>query len=123
MRKKLMSVLIISLLGLSFSLGAFGNTAEAASYTSEVGIEFVGKMPEKTKPTTPTTRPTTTSPMTPTTSQVTPDGKTPVLKNAAKGQTSLPQTSEMKESGLSMMGLILLLAMGLVGWFKRNYAK
>lgn len=61
----------------------------------------------------------------PTTSQVTPDpdGRTPVSKNVTMNQNRLPQTGEIKGSGLSMIGLILLSTTGLIGWVKYNDSK
>ncbi|MDK1725979.1 LPXTG cell wall anchor domain-containing protein [Dellaglioa algida] len=107
MRKKLMSALVVGLLGLSVGFSIFGQPVKAASYTSEVGIEFVGSMPG----------PGTTNPTTP------PDGKTPVSKNNVTSQSRLPQTNDVKESGLSVIGLILLAVMGSGMWFKRERSK
>ncbi|TWW13508.1 hypothetical protein LABALGNA3A7_04310 [Dellaglioa algida] len=109
MRKKLMSALIVSLLGLSVGFSTFGQPVKAASYTSEVGIEFVGSMPGP--------GPGTTNPTTP------PDGKTPVSNNNVTSQSRLPQTNDVKESGLSVIGLILLVVMGSGMWFKRERSK
>ena len=100
-----MSALIVSLLGLSVGFSTFGQPVKAASYTSEVGIEFVGSMPGTTNPTTP------------------PDGKTPVSNNNVTSQSRLPQTNDVKESGLSVIGLILLAVMGSGMWFKRERSK